>query len=168
MHRKRSLAIAAVAALIVAAPAAQAQMRQNWGSYVGVAVGEPEFGDLGLKIYGGQQLLPNFGWEAAFTQFVKEKIRTPLGERSTDYWGLSVAAVGIIPLPQNFSVYGKLGLNYGRVRVRASGGSSTDGEFNPLIGVGGRYQLTPQVALRLEFEEFDQGNLLSFGISYRF
>lgn len=168
---KTTIAFAALgaAAVLSAAPvAAHAQARSDWGSYLGAGIGEPDFGDVGLKVFGGQQLHPNFGWEAAYTKFVKEKLRTPFGERSTDFWGLSAAAVGIIPLPQNFSVYGKLGLIYGRTRVRVGGVSTTDGDFDPLIGIGGRYQLTPQVALRLEFEEFDQGNLLSASVTYRF
>jgi OOP family OmpA-OmpF porin len=169
MKSRASIAALATVALFGLAPiAAQAQARSDWGNYIGVGIGEPDFGDVGLKVFGGQQLHPNFGWEGAYTKFVKEKIRTPFGERSTDFWGLSAAAVGIIPLPQNFSVYGKLGLMYGRTRVRVGGVSTTDGDFNPLIGVGGRYQLTPQVAFRLEFEEFDQGNLLSAGVTYRF
>lgn len=169
MNAKASIAALATAALLGIAPiAAQAQARSDWGNYIGVAIGEPDFGDVGLKVFGGQQLHRNVGWEAAYTKFVRERIRTPFGERSTDFWGLSAAAVGIIPLPQNFSVYGKLGLVYGRTRVRGGGSSSTDGEFDPLIGIGARYQATPQVAFRLEFEEFDQGNLLSAGITYRF
>ncbi len=140
----------------------------DWGNYVGASIGDPDFGDLGAKVYGGQQFHPNIAWEASYIKFFKDEIRGPLGTSRTDFWGVSGAAIGILPLQQGFSVFGKLGLVYGRARVRVGNFDVTDRDTNFLIGVGGRYQLTPRVAIRVEFEDFDQGDLFSAGVTYRF
>jgi hypothetical protein len=170
--------VALVAALVVALGAANvhAQARsgtalpgtQPWGNYIGAALGNPDFGEIGLKVFGGQQLHPNFGWEAALTNFSRETIRTPGGDDESEFWGVSGAAVGILPLPNRFAVFGKLGLMFGRERVRRSGVRRTDSELNPLFGIGGSYHITPEIGVRIEFEEFGQGNLLSAGVTYRF
>jgi hypothetical protein len=172
IRRGRLPAIVAAGLLAMAAAPthvlAQGAGSSGWGDYIGAAVGEPEFGDLGVKVFGGQQFHRHIGWEAGLTRFFEDEVRGPFGTTRTDFWGVSGAVLGILPLPNAFSVYGKLGVMYGRKRIRDGGGDRTDGEFNPLIGIGGRYEITPRAAARLEFEEFDQGNLLSVGVTYRF
>lgn len=160
----------AVAALSVSGSAfAQSSSTElPWGNYVGAAVGVPNFGDLGLKVFGGQQLHRYFGWEAAVTRFAHEVESTPLGDVRTDFWGLSGAAVGILPVNADFSAFAKLGLMAGRKRIRGPGGDRNDNDLNPLIGVGARYALTPRAAIRAEYEDFDQGNLISVGVTYSF
>jgi len=139
-----------------------------WGNYFGAALGVPDFGDVGLKIFGGQQLHRYYGWEAAVTRFAREVQSTPLGDVRTDFWGLSGAAVGILPVNNEFSAFGKLGLMAGRKRVRGPGGDDNNNELNLLLGVGARFALTPRAAIRAEYEDFSQGNLVSVGVTYKF
>jgi OOP family OmpA-OmpF porin len=166
----KTLAAPAIAALLCTPFVAGAQVgaQTQWGTYVGASVGEPDFGELGVKVFGGQQFHPNIGWEAAFTQFLEDKTPSPFGDTSTEFWGVSGSVVGILPLQNNFSLFGKLGLIYGRERIRRAGVERTEGETNPLLGVGLHYQATSNVGFRAEYEDFDQGNLLSAGITYRF
>jgi len=139
-----------------------------WGNYIGAALGVPDFGDVGLKVFGGQQLHRYYGWEAAVTRFAREVESTPLGDVRTDFWGISGAAVGILPVNNEFSAFGKLGLMAGRKRVRGPGGDRNDNDLNLLVGVGARFALTPRAAIRAEYEDFNQGNLISVGVTYKF
>jgi hypothetical protein len=140
----------------------------GWGTYVGGAVGVPNFGSVGLKAFVGQQLHPYFGWEAALTQFVRDVESTPAGDVKTDLWGISGAALGILSFNKDFSGFAKLGLMAGRKRIHGPNGDVNDDDLNFLLGVGARFALTPRVALRAEYEDFHQGNLFSVGVTYKF
>jgi len=140
----------------------------GWGTYVGGAIGVPNFGNVGLKAFVGQQLHPYFGWEAALTQFVREVESTPAGDVKTDFWGASGAALGILSFNQQFAGFAKLGLMAGRKRIRGPNGDITDNDLNLLLGIGGRFALTPRFALRAEYEDFHQGNLFSVSVTYKF
>ncbi len=176
MNTRTLTKIIAALSFVAATPLASAQAQRSatpggaydWGNYVGVSIGDPDFGDLGAKAYVGQQFHPNIAWEASYLKFFEDEVRGPFGTSRADFWGLSGAAIGILPLQQGFSVFGKLGLVYGRARVRVNNFEVKDSDTNLLIGVGGRYQLTPRVAIRVEFEDFDQGDLFSAGVTYRF
>jgi hypothetical protein len=164
----RLLVAAGLNAAAVPALAQSSVQVQGWGNYVGAAVGVPDFGDVGLKVFGGQQLHRYFGWEAALTRFGSETDRTPLGDVRTDFWGISGAAVGILPVSNDFQAFAKLGLMAGRKRVRGPGGDRNDNDLNPLFGIGARFALTPNAGIRAEYEDFNQGNLISVGVTYRF
>jgi Outer membrane protein beta-barrel domain len=154
---------------LLGAPAfAQSVSGSDWGTYVGASAGIPDFGDLGVKVYIGQQLHPYFGWEAGVTRFAREIESTPFGDVRTDFWGVSGALVGILPVNGEFSAFGKAGVMAGRKRVRGPGGDDNHDQLNLLVGVGARYALTPRAAVRAEYETFDQGNLISVGATYRF
>lgn len=166
---RRQLVLASLlGALAVPALAQTPAATSDWGTYVGAAGGVPDFGDVGLKVFGGQQLHRYFGWEAAITRFARETDNTPLGDVDTDFWGISGAAVGILAVNTEFSGFAKLGLMAGRKRTRGPGGDRNDNDLNLLFGIGARYAITPRAALRAEYEDFDQGNLFSVGVTYRF
>jgi len=164
--RRQALLLCCVAGL--AAPGFAQAQSSDWGTYVGASVGDPNFGDVGLKIYAGQQLHRYFGWEAGITRFAREVDTTPFGDVKTDFWGISGAAVGILPINADFSAFGKAGLMAGRKRISGPAGDDNHDELNLLFGVGARYALTPNAAIRAEYETFSQGNLFSVGATYRF
>jgi hypothetical protein len=166
--RWNTLALCCLTGLSGAAAAQTSRPGLDWGNYIGASAGVPEFGDLGLKVFGGQQLHPYFGWEAALTRFVREVETTPFGDVRSDFWGLSGAAVGILPFSPEFSGFAKLGGMAGRKKVNGPGGEDTDSEFNLLLGIGARFALTPRAAIRAEYEDFHQGNLFSVGVTYKF
>src|SRR5262245_32448882 len=159
MQRRKSwrcnaLLLCCLGVLSGAAAAQASRPGFDWGNYIGAAAGVPEFGDLGLKVFGGQQLHPYFGWEAALTRLVREVETRLFGDVRSDFWGLSGAAVGILPFSKEFSGFGKLGAMAGRKKVSGPGGDNSDSEFNLLIGIGARFALTPRAAIRAEYEDF--------------
>ena len=167
-RRQRTLLVCFLSALAGTASAQTSMRDLSWGNYIGTSLGVPDFGNVGLKIFGGQQLHRYFGWEAAVTRFGSETDATPFGDVHTDFWGLSGAGVGILPFSNEFSGFAKLGLMAGRKRVSGPGGDSNNNELNFLLGIGGRFALTPSVAIRAEYENFSQGNLISVGVTYKF
>lgn len=140
----------------------------DWGTYAGASLGVPNFGDVGLKVFAGQQLHKYFGWEAGITRFAREVERTAAGDVKSDFWGLSGAAVGILQVTPEFAGFAKAGLMAGRKRVDTPSGNRNENELNLLVGLGARYAITPRAAIRAEYEEFSQGNLFSVGVSYKF
>jgi len=157
-------AIALSGSAFAQAPAAGS----DWGTYVGAGIGDPDFGNLGVKVFFGQQLHPYFGWEAGLMRFLRDVDETPFGDVRTDFWGLSGAGLGILSFNPDLSAFGKLGLMAGRKRIRGAGGDRTDNELNLLLGIGVHYKLTPRAAIRAEYETFDQGDLVSVSATYRF
>ena len=166
--QRKTLLLCLLSALAGTASAQTSMRDLPWGNYIGTSLGVPDFGNVGLKIFGGQQLHRYFGWEAALTRFGSETEATPFGDVSTDFWGISGAAVGILPISNQFSGFAKLGLMAGRKRVHGPAGDTNDNDLNFLLGIGARFALTPSVAIRAEYEDFNQGNLISVGVSYRF
>jgi opacity protein-like surface antigen len=166
--RQAALAWYCLGALTGTAYAQSSSQALGWGDYLGAAAGVPNFGDVGLKVFGGQQLHRYFGWEASIMRFAREVNSTPLGDVRTDFWGVSGAAVGILPVNSDFSAFAKLGAMAGRKRVRGPGGDNDDNALNLLVGIGARYALTPRAAIRAEYEDFNQGNLISVGVTYKF
>jgi OOP family OmpA-OmpF porin len=89
------------------------------------------------------------------------------------------AAKGTVPLNEQFSVYGKLGLARTHFSVDGSGIGSTLGQSDNktalYAGIGAQYNLTKNVGWTLELERFgsnsdrgSKGNTISTGIRYSF
>jgi OmpA-OmpF porin, OOP family len=174
--------------------------------YVGVSVGQSTFKDActgldpstgfvgackdtdtAFKIYGGAHLTKNWGGEIAYVDFGKSTATgtffgTP-ATAQTKVNGLILDATGTLPLSDQFSIFGKLGVlgwhidssatlsGFGSGSVSASGSSLT-------YGIGAQFAVTKALGVRAEWEHFDQvGNnstgksdigLGSIGIVYRF
>jgi OOP family OmpA-OmpF porin len=81
---------------------------------------------------------------------------------------LGVSAVGKLPLQNNFSLFGRLGLN--NARIKGNGGSDSSVELG--YGIGASYAYSPTVDFRAEWERiaFDSvdGSLLSVGVVMKF
>lgn len=126
--------------------------------------------DTGYKAFVGYQFNPNFALEGGYVDFGKAKANgtftapapggTYSGEVKANGWNLD--AVGILPVGGNFSLFGKLGFIRSKVDASASaasGGalgfaSASSTETNPTFGVGAKYDFTPNVSGRLEWERF--------------
>lgn len=151
--------------------------------------------DAGWKLFAGYQFNPNFAVEGGYVDLGKFSFSTTVtaapagfttGSLSGDVKtknGLFLDAVGIIPLQNNFSLFGKLGIYSIKTELSASGPSgsltqsSTDSDLH--WGIGAGYDFNKNVAARLEWERFnDVGNkdktgeanvdLLSVGVVYKF
>lgn len=163
---KPVLAAALVSTAAIAALPAQAQTRgTDWGTYVGASVGDSDF-DTTLKLFGGQQLTPNLGWEAGFINFGS---RTS-GNATTEAWALGASLLGVLPLSPGFSAFGKLGAYYVDAEVRTPASNASDSSVELGAGVGLRFAINPQFSLRLELETIGgQGSdVISIGAQIRF
>lgn len=106
--------------------------------YVGVGFGSSNTDTINLstKIYGGYQLIPNFGFEVGYTDLG--------GYRGRSATSISLALTGTLPLGKTWDILGKVGAS------RNSTGSSSNME--PLISFGIGYNTSENVAIRLESE----------------
>jgi OOP family OmpA-OmpF porin len=140
----------------------------SWGTYVGASAGDTDF-DFGGKAFVGQQFHPNLGWEAQVVRFGERDERRFGVITESSAWSIGGSVLGILPLNEQFSVFGKVGLHYVNIKFNGPGVSSSDGEVDPGIGVGGRFRLNSQLSFRLELEDIgDAGDMISFGVQYRF
>jgi len=147
--------------------------------------------DFGYKLQVGYSFNQNFAVEGGYVDLGQQNYRvnfdTGSGHAKSDDNGLNIAALGIVPLDGQFSLFGKVGMIDAKVDYHFSGGDaggnfSTSHEnikFSPEFGVGAMYSLNDVADLRLEAERFaDLGkksttgeadvNLLSLGVAYRF
>ena len=189
MHKR--LGLSALAALaLTASMAARADVQP--GFYMGAGVGSTKInddgfdgidfddGDTGFKIFGGYTFNQNFAIEASYFDF---------GEASGSFndfgdtvnfdvgvSGLGAFAVGVLPLGDMFSLFGKLG--YASYDIDAhvdivgvGSGSSSDSQSDMMYGAGAALSFG-QFEARAEFEAINidggDANMISVSGLYRF
>jgi OOP family OmpA-OmpF porin len=123
--------------------------------------------DTGWKVYGGYQFNPNFAMEGSYVNLGKFTVDATIpggtenAEVKPDAW--CAAAVGILPLPQNFSLLGKVGGcrwdDHSRI-VETIGATMTEEipqstGTDVMYGVGAKYDFTPNFGARLEWERYE-------------
>ena len=199
MNRIRMSAASAALALACAIPATAAA--QDSGGYVGIGFGQTTINefcsevnsvivffsgtptgcdekDTGFKIFGGYRVNRNFAIEGSYFNYGEATARGnfPLGPGtiSGEATAFGVAAVGILPVSPQFSLFGKAGLLLTDIKAKATGagGSATesDDETGLHFGVGAMFDFTRNLGLRLEWERNDEVDIdmLSIGLQVRF
>lgn len=174
-----------VAALLAATAGAQAA-----DFYVGGSVGSSKYHadddggvrfvdktDTGYKAFGGVQIIPNFAVEFGYVDM--GKLRAEVTPFSVDLKGrgVFVDAVGLLPVTDTVTLFGKVGAFNGKVKgsvngIDAGDDSGTDVKF----GLGASFAVTPKIAIRAEWERYrfnvfdDKGDtdLASVGVSFKF
>jgi OOP family OmpA-OmpF porin len=143
--------------------------------------------DTAWKLYLGYQFNPNFAVEGGYVDMGKFDFSSTTaggslsGELKTKN-GVFIDAVGIIPLQNNFSIFGKLGLYSVKSELSGSGAggsvsaSHTTGDVT--YGIGAGYDFTRNLAARLEWERFNKVgdnrtaeadlDMVSVGVVYKF
>ncbi len=146
--------------------------------------------DNGFKVFGGYQFNKNFALEGGYFDLGKfgfDAPTVPLGmlHGGMQLRGVNLDAVGLLPLSEKFSLFGRVGLTYAQSRNTFSGtGATTVTNANPSrlamnykLGVGVQYAFTESIQLRAEAERYrvndalgNKGNidLFSIGLIYRF
>lgn len=151
--------------------------------------------DTGFKIFGGYRFARNFALEAAYLKLGEVSANTtitnvapPANVTATFSWeyGLSVDAIGIVPIGDQFDLFAKAGgyMVKTKLKVDVQGRSSassseTDTNTGFTYGIGAQYTFTPNFGIRAEWQQFKEVgtdktggsgdvNLLSVGILYRF
>ena len=163
MTSKFMLAAILGAAAASVSPGALAQQPPAMGWYVGGEVGDAEIGstsDTSFKILGGYQINRNFAVEAGYSNLIDKG--------NVEVTALELTGVGILPLANRFSLFGKLGL--AKVEVDVGPASSDKTEFT--YGFGGQYDFTQRLAFRLQWQRYDTDpehvDLISVGVVVRF
>ena len=211
-----TLALAALAAIITASPFAAYAAADDSGWYGGLNIGQSrakiddprirssllgagftsvsiidDDRDTGYKLFGGYQFNRNFALEGGYFDLGKfgyTATTVPAGSLTgkIKLRGLNLDAVGILPLAEKFSVFGRVGVNYAEARdnFTSTGLVPTPTTPNPSkreanykFGAGLQYAFTESLAMRAEAERYrindavgNRGDidLLSVGLLYRF
>jgi OOP family OmpA-OmpF porin len=134
--------------------------------------------DNGWKIFGGYQVNKNFAVEATYIDWGAIKGSGRVGtipvNVSGDATSFGVAAVGILPLNERFSVFGKAGILMTDTSVSAQAGagsaSEDDSSTELHIGVGALFNVTERFAIRAEWERATDTkiDMISIGVQFRF
>ena len=146
--------------------------------------------DTGYKLFGGYQLNRHFALEAGYFdlgKFAFKATTVPLGTFSGDIKvrGVNLDLVGILPLSEKFSAFGRIGVSRakaddsfsgtGLVRVLRS--SAHERATNAKAGLGLQYAFNDSLGMRAEVERYrindgvgNRGDidLISLGLVYRF
>ena len=149
--------------------------------------------DTGYKLYGGYKVNKNFAIEGGYFDLGKFKFTAntattvPAGtlDGSIKIRGLNLDVVGILPVTQKFSAFGRVGVNYAETRDSFAGTglvnvirpSPSAHDTNYKYGVGVQYDFNESLGMRLEAERYrindavgNKGDvdLVSVGLVYRF
>lgn len=152
--------------------------------------------ETGYKIFGGYQFHPNFAVEGGYFDLGKfsysfnatragPPATTGTFTGNTRVRGLNLDLVGIAPVTDRFSVFGRVGAAYAQTRADfASTGavapqtfSTSSNKTNLKVGLGLQYAITEALSLRAELERYrvndpvrNRGNvdMASVGLVYRF
>lgn len=148
------------------------------GAYAGIKAGSNRAGFNGLAkssdtafgVLLGYQYNRNFAFEGEYTDL--GRFTTAAGATGkSNAWGLNV--LGIVPLQDKFSLYGKLGAaRSSTTNSVATGTKRTAATY----GLGGQFDATPMIGVRLSWERYGVGmvgqnandDLYSLGAVFRF
>jgi len=108
-------------------------------------------------VFGGYQFHPNFGVEAAYTDFGDVDV-AGVASLEADTW--SLVAVGTLPFTDNFSGYAKAGFHSWDADASAPGiGRASDDGTDPTYGLGLQYRFSDAFALRGEYSRFEMDDV---------
>ena len=146
--------------------------------------------DLGYKLFGGYQFNKYFALEAGYFDLGKFDFTAtglPPGTLSGNIKikGVNLDAVGILPITEKFSAFGRVGANYAKVEDSFVGSGSltalnpnpTKRDTNYKLGLGLQYAFNDALAMRVEAERYriddavgNDGDidLISAGLVFRF
>ncbi|HEV8334285.1 MAG TPA: outer membrane beta-barrel protein [Steroidobacteraceae bacterium] len=183
----KRLGLSALAALaLTASMAARADVQP--GFYAGAGFGTTKINDdgfddnvddsdTGFKVFGGYSFNQNFAIEATYFDLGEASGSFDVGEDfDVGISGFGVAAVGVLPLSDMFSLFGKLGYaSYdidAHVEIVGVGsGNASDSQSDLTYGAGAALSFG-QFEARAEFEAINvdggDANMISLSGLYRF
>ena len=136
----------------------------------------------------GYKFNPYFALEGGYIDFGKTEFTSTGGtltgpaSGTVKAGGIDIAALGILPVTENFSVFGKAGLVAAKVKSSLDVTPPGDTKSNvvaPLVGLGVSYKLNDSLDLRAEYDYVHKlgksgttdkltSNMLSAGLVYHF
>jgi OOP family OmpA-OmpF porin len=146
--------------------------------------------DFGNKFFAGYRVNKNFSLEGGYFdlgRFGFNSITLPVGTLNGNIKikGVNLDAIGVLPITEQFSVFGRFGLNYAQVRDNFTSTGNvvltnlTPGinKINYKFGSGLQFAFTKALSVRAEVERYriddavgNKGDIdmLSLGLIYRF
>ena len=146
--------------------------------------------DTGFKVFGGYQFNDYFAIEGGYFDLGKfgyNATTIPAGtlNGAISLRGLNADVIGFLPLTDNFSAFGRIGVNYAEAKdnfngtglIAVTNPDPSKKEVNYKFGLGLQYRITHALATRLEIERYrvddaigNKGDIdqLSVGLVYRF
>lgn len=109
--------------------------------------------DTGWKLFGGWRFHRYGAVELAYVDFGEFTGEGPL-RNNWEASGINASVLGVWPLPNRFSLFGKIGATYWDVENNFTGGSGDDNGTDFSYGVGAQYDFTDRVGARVEWERF--------------
>jgi len=174
---KLPILVAVLAATTFALPAA-AQLAAS-SVYIGAGAGRadhktPDEKSTAWRIFGGYQFHPNFAAEVGY-HHLGDVTR---GGVDTDARAWELTGLGMLPVANMLSVYGKLGLYYAQTERRAAGLRGDENNTGLTYGFGVQWDAMRNVGLRLDWQRYDQTggpttgegdiDVLGLNVVYRF
>lgn len=170
-----------IVALIAGAAAMSAAQAQNFTDikpqpYVGIAAStakniQKDDYRTGGKIYGGVQLNQTWGAEAGYTDFGKQDVANGNTKGNSYY----VAAKATMPINEQFSAYGKLGVEHSERKLNTANLHLKDTDTGAYGALGVQFKVNQQVSLIAEYERYGKEknigakpNVWTVGAQYSF
>lgn len=151
------------------------------GFYAGAGIGitqiEDEEGGLsfednpfGWRLIAGYDFNENFAIEGSYIDSGEAEDSVQGVDVEAELTAFTVSAVGLLPLNDTTTLFGKLGLYSGESEVSAAGLSEDDDEDGLTVGGGVRFRTTDQLTIRAEFDWFDTDldTVWSIGVGFQY
>jgi len=191
MQSRATLAVLSLAsALALSAPAAA----QDTGFYAAFHLGQATLKDFcadvggpgiscdekdtSWKILGGYQFNRHLAIELGYTDLGEATVAGPGIGGTLEATAFEVVALGMLPLPDKFSLYGKVGIYRGDTEANGLGGSASETNTDLTFGIGARFDFTRNLGVRAEWQKYqDMGggvigegdvDAISVGIVWKF
>jgi OOP family OmpA-OmpF porin len=172
--KKLIVALIAGAAAMSAAQAQDTYTQPHAYAGVGVNTAKNKQSDdykLGGKIYGGYQVNQTWAAEAGYTDFGDHNA----AGGKTKGNGYYVAGKATMPINEQFSAYGKLGVQHSERKFQSNLVNVKDTDTGAYGALGVEYKLNQQVALTAEYERYGKtkdigakADVFTVGANYKF
>ena len=172
MNKKWLAAMLGAAAMAVSAGAVAQQA--DTGLYVGGMIGQSDLDideDTAWKASIGYQVNRTISVELGYTH-LGEVSGSELGipfEAEATAW--EVIGIGKLPLGNNFSVYGLLGIAMVEAEVSVGGVSADDDSTELTFGVGAQYDVSRNLGIRAQWQRYgadEDIDVISLGVVFKF
>jgi len=139
----------------------------NTGFYIGAGLGQSKTSlssplskdsDTAYSLIGGYNINPNLAAELEYVNLGKIDSTSTVSAKSD---GMSVTAVGVIPLDGNVSLFGKFGLAKVNTSWNIAPGinvSESQSKTGLTFGVGGQLDFSPKSGVRLSYDRYQVGD----------
>ena len=148
MKRKTWLTVMSISAGALAGGPALAQLhaQDERALYLGGGVGVNDDTESTWRLFGGYRVNRNAAVELGYADLSEATIGG--NTANADAWELS--GLGMVPLGERFSAYGRLGF----YRAEARGGGISETNIDLTFGLGAQYEVNRNVGVRLEWQRY--------------